>query len=107
MIAQGLLGASLGLAHLAAAQCPYANGPGLGARAEGSSSREFLEEYEVDDSEGFMTSDVGGNFEEQESLRAGEFGPTLLEDFVFRQKITHFDHERVSFRGYAVLCLHS
>ncbi|MBA3943489.1 MAG: catalase [Herpetosiphonaceae bacterium] len=31
----------------------------------------------------------------QNSLRAGARGPTLLEDFVFREKITHFDHERI------------
>jgi len=30
----------------------------------------------------------------QNSLRAGERGPTLIEDFVLREKITHFDHER-------------
>jgi catalase len=30
----------------------------------------------------------------QNSLRAGERGPTLLEDFILREKITHFDHER-------------
>jgi len=29
------------------------------------------------------------------SLRAGERGPTLLEDFHFREKIFHFDHERI------------
>ena len=31
----------------------------------------------------------------QNSLRAGERGPTLLEDFIMREKITHFDHERI------------
>lgn len=31
----------------------------------------------------------------QNSLRAGSRGPTLLEDFVLREKITHFDHERI------------
>ncbi|MET0289321.1 MAG: catalase [Pseudoxanthomonas sp.] len=31
----------------------------------------------------------------QNSLRAGTRGPTLLEDFVLREKITHFDHERI------------
>ncbi len=31
----------------------------------------------------------------QNSLRAGVRGPTLLEDFVLREKITHFDHERI------------
>lgn len=29
------------------------------------------------------------------SLRAGIRGPTLLEDFILREKITHFDHERI------------
>jgi catalase len=33
--------------------------------------------------------------DDQHSLRAGERGPTLLEDFHFREKITHFDHERI------------
>ena len=31
----------------------------------------------------------------QNSLRLGVRGPTLLEDFVLREKITHFDHERI------------
>src|SRR5512133_178266 len=31
----------------------------------------------------------------QNSLRAGERGATLLEDFILREKITHFDHERI------------
>ena len=31
----------------------------------------------------------------QNSLRVGNRGPTLLEDFVLREKITHFDHERI------------
>src|SRR3982751_7147682 len=43
----------------------------------------------------------------QNSLRAGARGPTLLEDFHFREKIFHFDHERipervVHARGYGV-----
>src|SRR6195952_985778 len=29
------------------------------------------------------------------SLKAGERGPTLMEDFHLREKITHFDHERI------------
>jgi catalase len=33
--------------------------------------------------------------DDQNSLRAGARGPTLLEDFVLREKITHFDHERI------------
>ncbi len=31
----------------------------------------------------------------QNSLKAGGRGPTLIEDFVLREKITHFDHERI------------
>jgi len=31
----------------------------------------------------------------QNSLRIGPRGPSLLEDFVLREKITHFDHERI------------
>src|ERR1700693_3551741 len=33
--------------------------------------------------------------ENQNSPKAGARGPTLLEDFVLREKIFHFDHERV------------
>jgi catalase len=31
----------------------------------------------------------------QNSLKAGLRGPTLLKDFILREKITHFDHERI------------
>ncbi|HUX30189.1 MAG TPA: catalase [Thiobacillus sp.] len=31
----------------------------------------------------------------QNSFRTSPHGPTLLEDFIFREKITHFDHERI------------
>src|SRR5687768_9370346 len=31
----------------------------------------------------------------QNTLKAGQRGPSLLEDFIFREKITHFDHERI------------
>ncbi|QEL10731.1 catalase HPII [Kushneria phosphatilytica] len=29
------------------------------------------------------------------SLKGGERGPTLMEDFIFREKMNHFDHERI------------
>jgi len=35
---------------------------------------------------------IGDN---QNSLKAGLRGPTVLEDFILREKITHFDHERI------------
>ncbi|MDQ1423511.1 MAG: catalase [Acidimicrobiaceae bacterium] len=33
--------------------------------------------------------------DDQNSLRTGERGPAVLEDFAFREKIFHFDHERI------------
>ena len=33
--------------------------------------------------------------EDEFSLKAGLRGPTLMEDFHFREKMTHFDHERI------------
>ena len=58
---------------------------------------DILKPFTVDDTDSFLTSDVGGPIQDDISLKAGERGPTLLEDFVFRQKIQHFDHERVSY----------
>ena len=33
--------------------------------------------------------------DDQNTLRLGERGPSALEDFHFREKIFHFDHERI------------
>lgn len=54
-----------------------------------------------------LTTAQGGPVsDDQNSLKIGPRGPTLLEDFHFREKIFHFDHERipervVHARGYA------
>ncbi len=43
-----------------------------------------------------LTTDQGVTVaDDQNSLRAGTRGPTLMEDFILREKITHFDHERI------------
>lgn len=43
-----------------------------------------------------MTTNQGVKVSDDEnSLKAGVRGPTLLEDFHFREKMTHFDHERI------------
>src|SRR5512135_731080 len=43
-----------------------------------------------------LTTDQGVLVEDtDDSLAAGERGPTLLEDFHFREKLTRFDHERI------------
>jgi catalase len=45
---------------------------------------------------GMLTTNQGvGISDNQNSLRANAKGPTLLEDFILREKITHFDHERI------------
>src|ERR1700722_14382561 len=51
----------------------------------------------TDSGEGqFMTTDHGLRInDDQNSLKGGDRGPTLLEDFILREKITHFDHERI------------
>jgi catalase len=44
----------------------------------------------------FLTSNQGLRVNDnQNSLKAGPRGPSLLEDFLLREKITHFDHERI------------
>src|SRR5687768_2106722 len=44
----------------------------------------------------FLTTNQGVRVNDnQNSLKAGNRGPTLLEDFILREKITHFDHERI------------
>jgi len=44
----------------------------------------------------FLTTNHGVKInDDQNSLKAGERGATLLEDFILREKITHFDHERI------------
>ncbi|WP_035652251.1 catalase [Flavobacterium sp. ASV13] len=44
----------------------------------------------------FLTTDQGVKInDDNNSLKSGERGPSLLEDFILREKITHFDHERI------------
>lgn len=51
----------------------------------------------IEDSGGeFLTTNQGVRVNDnQNSLKAGDRGPSLLEDFILREKITHFDHERI------------
>ncbi|KAF2739427.1 catalase [Polyplosphaeria fusca] len=103
-IAVAVIAASL---RFADAACPYMDNDARELpsshppirRDEPSSTDDFMAKYEIDDSDAYLTSDVGGPISDQNSLSAGDRGPTLLEDFIFRQKITHFDHERVPERA--------
>ncbi|WP_075620300.1 catalase [Paenisporosarcina indica] len=57
---------------------------------------EQLEQFRVDDRGQKLTTNQGLRVSDDEhSLKAGVRGPTLLEDFHFREKMTHFDHERI------------
>jgi catalase len=55
--------------------------PEMGAKAEGAQM--------LTTNQGIRVSD------NQNQLKAGARGPVLLEDFVLREKIFHFDHERI------------
>jgi len=55
-----------------------------------------LDRVRVDDSKRELTTNQGVKVaDNQHSLKIGLRGPTALEDFIFREKITHFDHERI------------
>lgn len=44
----------------------------------------------------FLTTNTGVKIADTDnSLKAGQRGPTIMEDFHFREKMTHFDHERI------------
>jgi len=66
----------------------------LSAKTGGSSAS--LDRARTDGAGQVLTTNqgvpVGDN---QNSLKAGLRGPSLLEDFILREKITHFDHERI------------
>ena len=65
-------------------------------RVDEQSKQRQLDQYRVDDNGKKMTTNQGLRVSEDEhSLKAGTRGPTLMEDFHFREKMTHFDHERI------------
>ena len=57
---------------------------------------ESLDRVRVDSSGQVLTTNQGVPIaDNQNSLKYGVRGPALLEDFILREKITHFDHERI------------
>lgn len=55
-----------------------------------------LENFREDAKGQYMTTDDGVRINHtDDSLKAGSRGPTLMEDFHFREKMTHFDHENM------------
>jgi catalase len=69
---------------------------GSGDSIQGVSLKGNLDRVRVDNSGRALTTNQGVLVSDnQNSLKAGLRGPTLLEDFILREKITHFDHERI------------
>lgn len=78
--------------------------PGKQPTAAGSMKAKQGQSAKLDDLDKFrkanegqpLTTNQGAQIaDDQNSLKAGKRGPTLLEDFIMREKITHFDHERI------------
>ncbi len=79
------------------AKCPYSSHVAKGGELHQTATENSTK---LTTNEGMVISD------DQNSLKVSPRGPVLLEDFVLREKITHFDHERipervVHARGYA------
>ncbi|WP_434593868.1 catalase HPII [Pseudomonas sp. R4-83] len=65
-------------------------------RANTNAKLESLEEFRSDATGQALRTNQGVKIaDNQNTLKAGPRGPSLLEDFIMREKITHFDHERI------------
>ncbi len=57
---------------------------------------ESLEQFRSDATQQALRTNHGVKISDnQNTLKVGSRGPSLLEDFIMREKITHFDHERI------------
>ncbi|MCV9918409.1 catalase HPII [Pseudomonas sp. BT-42-2] len=65
-------------------------------RANTNAKLQSLENFRGDATGEALRTNQGVKIaDNQNSLKAGARGPSLLEDFIMREKITHFDHERI------------
>lgn len=65
-------------------------------KVDENSKNKQLEHYRRDSDGQYMTTDHGLRINHtDDSLKAGQRGPTLMEDFHFREKMTHLDHESI------------
>lgn len=81
------------------ASCPYMGSDSTDTvtkRDDATGTDQFLKQFELDDTDSTLTNQFGVPIDDQESLKAGERGPTLLEDFIFREKIMHFGKQKHS-----------
>jgi len=73
----------------AAGRRPRANGEGASAKQEQLAASTV-------DAGAYLTTNQGVQIpDNHHSLKAGERGPTLMEDFILREKLSHFGHERI------------
>ncbi|ANH95879.1 catalase HPII [Pseudomonas koreensis] len=65
-------------------------------RANTNAKLDSLEKFRSDATGQALRTNQGVKVaDNQNTLKAGPHGPSLLEDFIMREKITHFDHERI------------
>ncbi|GHB05131.1 catalase HPII [Modicisalibacter luteus] len=76
---------------------PNSNGPhDEKFKTSENSKSESLETYRSDAEGHDLRTNQGVRISDNHnSLKAGERGPTLMEDFIFREKLNHFDNERI------------
>lgn len=77
------------MARKPSANDPFKTVSGKGGETHQQSSAADKDENGLTTNQGIPIAD------NQNSLKSGARGPTLLEDFVLREKIFHFDHERI------------
>ncbi|WP_080898167.1 catalase [Variovorax paradoxus] len=74
----------------------FSNKTGSRAHEGVNATIDTLDRVRVDSAGQRLTTNQGvAVADNQNSLKAGARGPVLLEDFILREKITHFDHERI------------
>jgi catalase len=66
------------------------------AEVDEKAKDEQMEPFRLDPRGQYLTTNQGLRVSHtDDSLKAGPRGPTLMEDFHFREKMTHFDHESI------------
>ncbi|MBV4355845.1 catalase [Pinibacter aurantiacus] len=74
---------------------PIRKKPSNTGKIENAKTRELAQNIETGQNETLNTNQGVKVNDDQNSLKAGNRGATLMEDFILREKITHFDHERI------------
>ncbi|MCC9305763.1 catalase [Kitasatospora sp. RB6PN24] len=75
---------------------PGTGNPGPPSKPERDDKDIALDAHRAPDPDGALTTDQGVRVDDTDnSLTVDDRGPTLLEDFQLREKLTRFDHERI------------